>query len=52
LKIVFQIYAKAGFTVQTLFMDMEFNKLRDKLLNITLNTTAAREHVEEIERKI
>jgi hypothetical protein len=33
-------------------MDMEFEKLRDMLPNVTLDTTAAREHVREIERKI
>jgi hypothetical protein len=33
-------------------MDMEFDKLRDKLPNVILNTTAAWEHVGEIERKI
>jgi hypothetical protein len=33
-------------------MDMEFEKLKDKLPNVTLNTTAAREHVGEIKRKI
>jgi len=38
--------------VQTALMDMEFEKLRDMLPNVTLNTTAAREHVGEIERKI
>ncbi len=38
--------------VQTALMDMEFKKLRDKLPNVILNTTAAREHVGEIERKI
>jgi hypothetical protein len=31
---------------------MEFEKLKDVLPNITINTTAAREHVGEIERKI
>ncbi len=31
---------------------MEFEKLRDMLPNVTLDTTAAREHVREIERKI
>jgi len=49
---VIRIYSKAGFIVQTALMDMEFKKLRDELPNITLNTTAAREHVGEIERKI
>jgi hypothetical protein len=33
-------------------MDMEFEKLKDVLPNITINTMAAREHVEEFERKI
>jgi hypothetical protein len=38
--------------VQTALMDMEFEKLKDKLPNVTINTTAAREHVGEIPRKI
>ncbi len=46
------IYGKAGFIAQTALMDMEFKKLRDKLPNVILNTTAAREHVGEIEREI
>jgi hypothetical protein len=49
---VIRIYGKAGFIVQTALMDMEFKKLRDKLPNIILNTTAAQEHVGEIKRKI
>jgi hypothetical protein len=49
---VTRIYKKAGFIVQTALMDMEFKKLRDKLPNVILNTTAAREHVGEIKRKI
>ncbi len=32
--------------------DMEFEKLENMLPGITLNTTAAQEHVGEIERKI
>ncbi len=36
-----RIYGKAGFVVQTALMVMEFEKLRDKLPNIILNTTAA-----------
>jgi len=46
------IYSKAGFIVQTALMDMEFEKLRDMLPNVTLKTTAAWEHMGEIERKI
>ncbi len=46
------MYGGAGFIVQVALMDMEFEKLKDILPNITINTTAAREHVGEIERKI
>jgi hypothetical protein len=49
---VFRIYATAGFVVQTAMMDVEFEKLRTLLPHVALNTTAAREHVGEIERKI
>ncbi len=52
LQIVFRIYGTAGFIVQVAMMDMEFEKLKDMLPNVTLNTTAAREHIGEIERKI
>ena len=38
--------------MQTALMDMEFEKLKDKLPNVTLKTTSAREHVGEIKRKI
>ena len=38
---VVHIYGKTGFMVQTGLMDMEFEKLRDKLPDIILNTTAA-----------
>ena len=33
-------------------MDMEFEKLKDRMPYVVLNTTAAREHVGEIEWKI
>jgi hypothetical protein len=49
---VVRIYGRAGFIVQTSMMDMEFEKLKDLLPNIALNTTAAQEHVGEIKRKI
>jgi hypothetical protein len=49
---VFRIYGTAGFVVQVAMMDMEFEKLRDMLQNVTLNTTAACEHVGEIKWKI
>ncbi len=47
-----RIYGRASFIVQTSMMDMEFEKLKDLLPNIVLNTTAAQEHVGEIKRKI
>jgi hypothetical protein len=50
---VVRIYGKAGVIVQTMsMMDMEFKKLKNLLPGIKLNTTATREHVGEIERKI
>jgi hypothetical protein len=49
---VVRIYGRASFIVQTSMMDMEFEKFKDLLPNIALNTTAAREHVGEIEMKI
>jgi len=49
---VFTIYGTAGFIVQTALMDYEFEKLKTLMPNVTLNTTAASEHMGEIERKI
>ena len=41
-------YARGGFVIDLSLMDMEFEKVRDKLAIIEVNTTAAREHVPEI----
>ena len=41
-------YARRGFVIDLSLMDMEFEKVRDKLAIIEVNTTAAREHVPEI----
>jgi hypothetical protein len=50
---VFRIYATTGFVIQTALMDMEFKKLsRTMMPHVALNTTAAREHVGEVEQKI
>jgi hypothetical protein len=49
---VIRVYGGAGFIVQFALMDMEFENPKEFLPNITINTTAAREHVGEIERKI
>ena len=49
---VIKVYTRGGFVVQTMMMDMEFEKLVHLLPNVTINTTAAQEHVGEIEMKI
>ena len=48
-----QLYSRGGMIVQTVLMDMEFDKTVDKLLDRTMvDTSAAREHVAEIEHQI
>ncbi len=42
---VMQVYARAGFNVHTILMDGEFKKVKDKLLLLLCNTTAAKEHM-------
>jgi hypothetical protein len=49
---VIRVYGVAGFIVQVALMDMEFENLKDVLPNIMINTTASRERIGEIERKI
>ena len=43
-------YARGGFVVNIVLMYMEFEKIKDVLPMVEVNTTAAREHVPEIER--
>ena len=47
-----RVYARAGFSIQTVLMDNEFEKLKDLVPMLDLNIPAASEHVGEIERKI
>jgi len=49
---ILRVYNKAGFTVQILLMDNEFDKVRDHISTVDLNTPAASEHIGEIERRI
>jgi len=49
---VFRIYATSGFIIQTAMMDMEFEKLKTMMPHVALNTTAAQEHIGEIEQMI
>ena len=52
IKLVIQFYDRAGFTVRYVMIDGEFEKVKELLPTIVCNTTAAKEHVEEAERKI
>jgi hypothetical protein len=49
---IIQMYARGGFRVGTVLMDNEFEKLKPLLPTLSINTTAANEHVPEIERRI
>ncbi len=49
---IIRVYARAGFRVQTILMDNEFEKVKAHVDTAILNTTAAAEHVGEIERRI
>ena len=51
LETVVRIYRRGGYLVKVAMMDMEFVKLEDKS-DTLINTTAAREHVGDIERAI
>eukprot|EP00804_Cyclotella_cryptica_P005483 CCRYP_003006-RA/>CCRYP_003006-RA protein AED:0.20 eAED:0.20 QI:0/-1/0/1/-1/0/1/0/138 len=53
IKLVMTLYQRAGFICQAALMDEEFEKLKQKLVNlIEVNITSKNEHVPEIERKI
>ncbi len=49
---VFLIYRRGGFMIRSCLMDMEFEKLKNQMESVIVNTTAAREHVGDIERYI
>ena len=46
-----KLYAVRGFVVQCILMDMEFKSVKEHAM-VPINTTAAREHVGEIERYV
>jgi len=46
---VCRVYSTTGLIVQMAMMDMEFEKLKPLMPHVALNTTAAQEHVGEIE---
>ena len=45
-------YRSYGLHVVTIFLDLEFKSLEEKVVSTTLNTTGARDHVPEVERQI
>ena len=49
---VVRLYRRGGYLIRLVLMDMEFETLKDKCEDVTINTTAAREHVSDIERAI
>ncbi len=49
---IIHMYARGGFRIGTILMDNEFEKLKPLLPTLSINTTAANEHVLEIERRI
>jgi hypothetical protein len=49
---VMDLYSRGGFQVGSVLMDNEFEKLRNLVPVLTVNTTAAKEHVPEVERRI
>ena len=50
LRKVLMLYARGGFIVNLALMDKEFDKIKDIIPFLEVNTTAAREHVGNIER--
>ena len=52
LRKVLYLYAKGGFIVNVCLMDREFEAVKKHLPLVEINTTAAREHVPEIESGI
>ena len=53
LKRVMKVYIRESMQVQTILMDMEFDrKVNDLMCNVVVNTSAANEHVADIERCI
>jgi hypothetical protein len=49
---IINVYARAGFWIQTILIDNQFEKIRDHISTIDMNTPAVAEHIAEIERQI
>ena len=46
-----KLYARCGFVTRLVLMDTELKKVKDKVGLLEVNTTAARDHAVEIEKK-
>ena len=42
---IVKLYARGGFLICLVLMDTEFEKIKDKVVLVEVNNTAAREHV-------
>ena len=51
IKRVLQVYDRAGFTVRYIMIDGEFEKVKELLPTIVCNTTAAKEHLQNLREK-
>jgi len=49
---VAKLYVRGGFTIRTILIDQEFDKIVEKMPAVEINTTVAREHISKIERGI
>lgn len=49
---VLQFYSRGGFVIQTALMDWEFEAVRATCPKLSINTTAAHEHIPEIEHTV
>jgi hypothetical protein len=52
IKHIMDLYNRGGFQVGTVLMDNEFESLRNLILILSINTTAAKEHVPDVERRV
>jgi hypothetical protein len=49
---VLHVYGRGGFSIRTILMDGEFEKIKGLLQNVEFNRTAAKEHVSKAEQMI
>jgi hypothetical protein len=52
IKRVLHVYGRGGFSVRTILMDGEFEKIKGLLRNVECNMTAAKEHMSEAKQMI